>query len=317
MATKKKTAKTTTKTKAQPSKAPSKASKVTKKAPSRALAAARSSAVASSAIVADVSAFDALTDDFGGSSFTWEDRQLLGRVSRFLSSVIAPRLLRRAVSSGYTREEHENLWTLFIRAAGRDQSLAFAFASHDGTADAEVESSMLGALDAFENEWFPKTRAIIERFVPEAGVVRFSKSFFKDLQQQPYGPLVVDSVSTYLDRVEALATSDEAGASEVLRNLRSRGLSERRTEEVRELLREARAGRPAPAPKVPAAEWNAAQEEQARALKALRLAWNDWGTTLRAVYDVRQQIQLGLTEVKVRAEAGSPAPAPPTGDATP
>lgn len=281
--------------------------KGTAKKSARAVGSAPSPSVRTSgAVTADVSAFDALElEDFGGSSFSWEDRQLLGRVSRFLTAVLSPRLLRRAVGAGYSREEHDGLWSLFVKAAGRDQSLAFAFASLDG-AEAGDKNQLLGELDAFENEWFPKTRAIIERFVPEEQADRFAKAFFKDLQQQPLGPLVIDSVSTFLDRVEALATTEEAGAADVLRNLRTRGLSERRVSEIRELLDLARSGTPTSPAKVDAAAWKNAQQAQTQALRSLRLAWNDWSTTLRSVYDVREQLQLGLTEVKVRAEASAP-----------
>ena len=286
---------------------PQKKAKNAKSSPKRPPKGVKTSTTNAGAILADVSAFDALSaDDFGGTSFGWEDRQLLARVSRFLSSVLNPRLLRRAVGAGYSREEHESLWTLFVQAAGRNQPLAFAFAGLDVDGGSS-NGSLLGEIDAFENEWFPKTRAIIERFVPEAGVDRFLRAFFKDLQQQPLGHLVLDSVSTYLDRVEALAGTDEPGAADVLRNLRTRGLSDRRVAEIRALLQRARSGLPTAAPKVDAAAWKAAQDQQAQALKSLRLAWNDWATTLRSTFQVRDQIQLGLTEVKVRAEPADPA----------
>jgi hypothetical protein len=48
-------------------------------------------------------------------------------------------------------------------------------------------------------------------------------------------------------------------------------------------------------------------------LRELRLAWVDWGTTFRPLNSVPEQIQLGLSEVRVRAEpAPTPSPDAPT-----
>lgn len=261
----------------------------------------------SAVALAELTAFDDLgTDELGGTSLAAEDRQLLAKVARFLTAVVQQRVLRRAVGAGYSKSEHEELWSLFLAAAGRDQPLAFAFAAFDGGGGSE-RSAILAELDAFENEWFPKTRAIIERRVPAALVERFAQSFFKDLQQQPLGPLVLDSVVTFLERVEALATSDEAGAIDVYESLRARGLSDAKIAATRALAARALSGSPAEPAKVDPEAWKTSQEQQAESLRRLRLAWNDWATTLRPLFDVRQQIQLGLTEVKLRAEEPPPA----------
>jgi len=45
----------------------------------------------------------------------------------------------------------------------------------------------------------------------------------------------------------------------------------------------------------------------------LRLWWNDWATALRPAFGVREQVSLGLTEVKFtsRKSATDPSPALP------
>lgn len=262
------------------------------------------------AVLAELTAFDELGgEELVGSSLSHTERQLLGRVARFLSTILQPRLLRRAVGAAYSREEHEELWSLFVTASGREQSLSFAFAAFESDGKGGRDE-LLTALDAFENEWFPKARAILERRAPEGSAARFVQAFFKDLAQQPFGPLVIDSVATFLDRVEALASSPEPGADVVLAHLRARGLTEAKVSATRALVAEARLGRPSAAPPIDPEAWREAQARQEKALRDLQLAWIDWGTTLRPLYSVPEQIQLGLTEVRVRAETPPPAPAP-------
>ena len=262
---------------------------------------------------ADLSVFDELgTDELSGSALSYADRQLLGRVGRFLAVIVVPRLLRRAVGAGYSREEHDELWKLYVSAAGRDQPLSFAFAAVEGEGS-NGQGKIIAELDAFENEWLPKARAIIERRVPQAHVDRFVQAFFTDLSQQPLGPAVIDSTSTFLDRVEALASSKEPGADVVLSTLRARGLSDAKIASIRGLIAKSRRGQPAERKDVDVQAWQEARDRQTQALRELRLAWIDWGTTLRPVYSVPEQIQLGLSEVRVRAEpAPTPGPDAPT-----
>lgn len=262
---------------------------------------------------ADLSVFDELgTDELSGSALSYADRQLLGRVGRFLAVIVVPRLLRRAVGAGYSREEHDELWKLYVSAAGRDQPLSFAFAAVEGEGS-NGQGKIIAELDAFENEWLPKARAIIERRVPQAHVDRFVQAFFTDLSQQPLGPAVIDSTSTFLDRVEALASSKEPGADVVLSTLRARGLSDAKIASIRGLIAKSRRGQPAERKDVDVEAWQEARDRQTQALRELRLAWIDWGTTLRPVYSVPEQIQLGLSEVRVRAEpAPTPGPDAPT-----
>ncbi|MFO0611407.1 MAG: hypothetical protein U0414_02380 [Polyangiaceae bacterium] len=187
---------------------------------------------------------------------------------------------------------------LFDAAAGRDRAL------DDSLVDVEDvdRHHLLTEVDEFENLWFPRIDKIIRRRAAEGTGDAFVATFFRSLKQQPYGPGVLDSVSTLLTRVDELATSKLPGASEVLKNIRARGLTESKAKEIRSKIQQLRDGlvRPSGRDETAAAE---AEAKQAAGLRAVRLAWNDWSTTLRPLYDIREQIQLGLTDARGLAAA--------------
>lgn len=246
-------------------------------------------------------AFDDIgLEEIGETNVNAADRQLLGRLVRFLYTITVPTFLRRALRVGYGREEHEALWQLFTRAAGRDQSLETSF----GLAGSEVGTTerqhLLLEIDAFENLWFPRTKAIIARVVPELNAEQFQQAFFRDLTQQPLGPLVLDSVATFLSRVTGLENSDQPGARAVFETLQRRGLTEAVRSDMQAKIARARLGVAGAPPRINTEALQSAIVSQQQALRDLRLAWTDWSTTLRTLYDVREQIQLGLTEVRVR-----------------
>lgn len=242
------------------------------------------------------------------TSLPWADRQLLGSVIRFLYTVVDPRFLRRAVRAGYTKGEHAEIWGLFDRAAGRERGLD----EHAGT---ELESDperkrLLAEVDDFENLWFPRVDKIIRRNAPEADAERFVATFFQDLAQQPLGPGVLDSVSTFLNRVDQLTSSKLPGAAKVLATLRTRGITDAKTSEIRDMIAKLRSGTLRKSSADAAAAAKAAQA-QTEAVRELRLAWGDWSTTLRPLFDIREQIQLGLTDARNAPKAtAQPAPAP-------
>src|SRR5512145_1729654 len=132
--------------------------------------------------------------EFPDESLSWEDRQLLGTVIRYLFTVVEPPFLRRALRAAYTKEEHDELWRLFDRAAGRAKSLDLLEPDLDGGPERQ---RVLLEVDGFENTWFPRADRIIRRLVPEDHVEHFLATFFKDLAQQPLGPGVLDSTSTF------------------------------------------------------------------------------------------------------------------------
>ncbi|MFO0554003.1 MAG: hypothetical protein U0271_36825 [Polyangiaceae bacterium] len=236
-----------------------------------------------------------------GAELSSDDRQFLGRVSRFLIAILGPRFIRRAVKNNYAGSEHNLGWRLWNTAAGRDRPFEHNFT--EATVDLEkvdpVRFDKLRRLDDIENRFFPRARMVIQRFVPKKNRGAFEAAFFKDLAQQPLGPLVVDSVKTFLSRVEALETSKEPGAVAVFNNLRLRGLTPLLVAEAKGLIEELTEPGSLPAISPVASEVAAAHQAQLDALEELHLWWNDWATTLRPSFNVQEQIVLGLTEVKV------------------
>ena len=181
---------------------------------------------------------DAATDDT--RDLSRGDVRFLGEVLRFLVHVQQPSLARIALANGYSPEEHQEGLRLHRTAVGDNLPLPVVF----GLATADEPGSAMPTLrriDAFENLWFPRTRAIIQRVVPETHRARFEAQFFHELSQQPLGPAVVGSVHTWIARVEALATSHEPGAREVRATLRKRGLTDTALAEMKSLVESATA----------------------------------------------------------------------------
>jgi hypothetical protein len=189
----------------------------------------------------------AATPSAGGGDaapFTAKESMRLLRVNRFLVKIAEPSMARARAKVAYTTSDHQEGWRLYRVAAGEGQPLEAA-AVEAPSSGAHV--GMLQQLDDFENKWFPRTRRIIERFTPEGHRQGLLDAFFRDLQQQPIGPLVVGSVSTFLDRVEALEKSDVPGAAKVRSVLAARGVDAAHIARLRKTLDEARALKAAPA----------------------------------------------------------------------
>ncbi|MBC7171447.1 MAG: hypothetical protein H5U40_03425, partial [Polyangiaceae bacterium] len=238
-------------------------------------------------------------EEVGGSNLSSLDRAFLGRLLRFLSGIQERRYIKRAFFEGYDDEEHAEGWRHFEAGSGRHRKLHLAFEG-DFTPDAlrdPDKQRIFDEVDRFENLWFPRARAIIDRVVPDDQVERFQRAFFRDLSQQPAGPLVIDSVSVFLDRVEALETSREPGAQEVRAKLRARGLTEKHIAAMRVILDSVKTAKIAIERR--SEEAREADRAQKLGMKEARKWWKDWATTLRPRFDVREQILLGLTEMRI------------------
>ena len=172
---------------------------------------------------------------------------------------------------------------------------------------------MLQEIDAFENTWFPRTRAIIRRMVPRETRDEFAAAFFTNLEQQPLGPGVVGSVSTFLARIDDLTKSANPHARKVRATLEERGLTAAKSKAVKELLAQAsHLVNDVASPKSDAATIHRAQAAQIEGLADLRDWFNDWATALRSVFNASEQIRLGLTLIKrpgaaTQPEDGDPA----------
>jgi hypothetical protein len=233
------------------------------------------------------------------------DRLLLKRVGRLLIGIQRPTVGARARREGYTREEHMLGWALFRKAGGEERSfdhMLAALDSADDTASPE-QLRLLREIDAFENAWFPRTRGIIRRVVPRDARDRFEKAFFVDLKQQPLGPGVIGSVSTYLSRVDGLSSSADPHAKDVLATLKKRGLTTEKVREIRALLQLVQKDRAPQKVQVLADSVKRANDEQLEAVERLRDWFQDWSSTLRTVLSAREQVQLGL--LRLRGAASS------------
>ncbi|CAN94716.1 MULTISPECIES: hypothetical protein [Sorangium] len=240
------------------------------------------------------------------------EQDLLGRALRFLVNVQAAPFIARARREGYAANEHREGWRLFKLASGEQRPLEHLFAeaaieaASGGGVEGAERMQLLREVDVFENTWFPRTRAIIRRVVPRERRDGFEAAFFKHLEPQPLGSTVTMSVGTYLRRLEGLARNSDGDAKKVHKMLAARGLTEAKVQQVRDLLAklEAGAGSQAQPPRVPSAELARAWREQREGIEGLQDWFNDWATTLRQVFPVKAQIQLGLTAVRRTAAAG-------------
>jgi hypothetical protein len=224
----------------------------------------------------------------------YNDVELLERALRFLVAIQTPSLLLRARRDGYSPEEHRIGQSLWTKAVGIDRPLDHFFTRGVALPVEGIEGQrILQDLDTFENTWFPRTRAIIRRVVPRERRDGFEAAFFADLAQQPLGPQVVGSVTTFLSRVEGLEKSQQPDSGGVRKMLSQRGLTAGKVAEVRGLIDQL--GQLAP-PSVPGnvqavRQADAAQRE---ALDQLRDWYRDWATTLRTLFPTQVQIRLGL-----------------------
>lgn len=246
---------------------------------------------------------------------TPKDRRFLLRVSRFLLAIRERPVFARAAAHGYSVDEHNEGWRLYRLAMGENRPLDFLAPKEERKSD--VSNDVLQALDTFENQWFPRVRAIIKRFA-KGGADALEAAFFKDLEQQPLGPAVVGSVSTFVQRVDELKTSKLTGAKAVHDVLVRRGLTSAVLEEVRKLI--ARAKTPTRAAEPSSSNADEDQKrlaEQHEALAELRAWREDWRSTLTPVFDYNTLLSLGLIAAKGRKKStdddepddGEPTPA--------
>jgi len=253
---------------------------------------------------------DIVENPFTRSQLTPADQRFLNRTMRFLVSVQSRAFVHRARREGYTAVEHRQGWSLWMLGAGADRPLDHWYAedAFENPLHSHEQLRLLQEIDAFENTWFPRTRAVIRRIVPRDTRDEFAAVFFKNLEQQPLGPNVVGSVSTFLSRLDDLETTALPHAKKVRSTLETRGLTPAKIKTVRGLLEQMTLLEVEAAPPKSRAgnilDSNAAQFE---ALSNLRDWFNDWATALRSIFNISEQIQLGLTQAKRASTANETA----------
>ncbi|XXX73576.1 hypothetical protein WMF30_38630 [Sorangium sp. So ce134] len=267
---------------------------------------------------AEIEPLDESLDEATPTELDAETTAFLGRVHTLLFNI--PKHLDRARRNGYTQKEHDLGWELYTTASGKNRRFEHWLAESDHrdvSAGVSAERMrLLQEIDAFENLWFPRMRALIPRVIPRQSADRFAAAFFKDLAQQPLSPAVVDSVKTFLNRIDELASSAEPGARALYETLGERGLTPKKIDAMRRLIAAAEEHRtPGKAePALSRAEIAKAKEAQLAALESLRLWYNDWATTFRGVFGTRAQISLGLTALKRKKKDAAPEDALPEGE---
>lgn len=145
----------------------------------------------------------------------------------------------------------------------------------------------------------------------------FEAAFFADLEQQPLGPGVVNSVGLFAARVEGLEASADPDAQSFRALLSARGLTEERVAELKAMVAQAQAvAKPRRAPDAEAlANMQASRAERLEALQQLRDWYAEWSVGLRPLFTGREQVKLGLSTRKKKTKAKAKAPVKaPAGD---
>jgi hypothetical protein len=238
-----------------------------------------------------------------------DGRSLLESVARLLMRIQQPTLMARAQLEGYTTEEHQVGWRAFVEAAGGNTTVELNVASGVmQSADALVtqrRNSILQQLDGMENTWFPRLRAIIRRVLADdPSAAAFEAAFFEEMEQQPLGPGVIASMAKFVNRIRSLDTTPGSPGARVRAVLNERGLTDERLAEVSAMVEELQAfdagavnvGQPT------AAEVAATNARRAAAFAKVERWYQDWATTFRTVFSTREQLQLGLTDLKGKKE---------------
>lgn len=224
-------------------------------------------------------------------------QRFLGRVQRFTLNIIAPDIANRVALVGYDNDEHAQMVRLMNLSLGQHRPMDHGVSEgvRQGL-DAQDRNLLetLRQLDAFENVWFPRVRATLQRFIAKEQRATFEAAFFLDLAQQPLGPAVVDSVTKLLNRAEDLQHSEIPGAREAWASLVKKGLSDGERARVRGILEQLQSLRPASQGFVSPQEIEEAARLQLSSLEELEATYRDWATTLRDVLDHQQLLRLGL-----------------------
>jgi hypothetical protein len=218
---------------------------------------------------------------------TSDDLKLIQRSSRLLVMIMQPENFERARHEGYTTAEHRFAWRLVATASGanvlQDDRTGEAKQVRGAAKAQDKTNSLLQRLDAEENVWLPRARVILRRAVPPSRRDAFEAAFFADLEQQPLGPGVVNSVGLFAARVEGLEASADPDAQAFRELLSARGLTEERVAELKAMVAQAQAvAKPRRAPDAEAlANMQASRAERLEALQQLRDWYAEWSVGLR------------------------------------
>ena len=153
------------------------------------------------------------------------------RVLALLMGLRSPKIAAALALHGFGNEDLKEGWSLLQQLTRtRLDTLPGA-----GPGPIHVDPSTLGALDAWENKWFPIAKATLQRRLPAV-----HDWMFLNLAQAE-GPAVILTVGTFVNRYELLeATKDKggpgAGGKDAKKILQKRGLTAAEIDTAKELL---------------------------------------------------------------------------------
>ncbi|MEM9491885.1 MAG: hypothetical protein AAGC55_22255 [Myxococcota bacterium] len=225
------------------------------------------------------------------------------RVVKFLMGLRDRRVATVLAKHGFSQDELDNGWRLLRAVVGEKLDIPLA-----GT----IDKGVLGQLDAWENRWFPIVRASLTHRFPSIG-----ERVFMNLSQTA-GNEVIVSVSTLIERVEALASgTGEDQAARAL--LAQRGLDDAAIAAARDLLDTLGT--------VEAAEPGDSDAVVAQEMQAEEAMWGwylEWSAIARATISDRRLLRLlgfggrrrsaGQSSANDADAVGSDAASPAAGD---
>jgi hypothetical protein len=192
------------------------------------------------------------------------------------------------MSAGYTDADQSRGWELVFTASGYARP-------EPSVTDDQVARDAIAEVDNTEEPLFRRTRAAFDRLHPEQ-----SAFVFNGLETTT-GPAAIVTMTTYLDRIDALESSPERAATReadhaALQTLEQRGIGKAERARLRHLLGVARGiVAPVTLPVAPSTE------DRDQALRELRAWYVDWAETARAVIRRRDHlILMGLAHRKPR-----------------
>ena len=221
------------------------------------------------------------------------------RVLKFLLAVTDPRIFNLLALRGFGNETRKEGWRLFNTAGGLEVDLQESAVEFHGAADG------VARVDAWENVWFDVADAALRHLMPAV-----HQKLFHNLGKAS-GNEAVFTVTTFLDRLDALEADGHAAAAALLA---TRGLTAAVRTEARALLEEIMAG-DVPVAAVAEPQAQAARERAQEQMWQWYLDWSKTARTVVARKDLR--IRLGISTTTQHDDepdedpATPPAPVPP------
>jgi hypothetical protein len=249
------------------------------------------------------------------SIFTPHQIARLESINRFLIYLCDQDIVVAVLKLGFDDDELADGRLQYSIAAGfkvgLKQHMSSAVYDRLASGSADVKAKV-SKVDRFENRWFPRTRNALRRFVPADQRDAVVDGFFRDMLQQPEGPLAVESVQKFIPRLEELANSTVPGTKEAYAALLKKGL---RTEldAVKALLGELTTLPEVTAPVTPvsAEDIGKLAEERLAAYEKVNLWYTDWAGVFRDELSYHQCVRLGLVDMSGRSTVPPERPVQP------